>query len=45
MIPFRDAQAESSLPLEVHAFAAGPAPAFQGESQELEKGLISVINR
>lgn len=38
-------RAESSLPLEVHAFAAGPAPAFQGESQELEKGLISVINR
>eukprot|EP00434_Breviolum_minutum_P023513 symbB.v1.2.020741.t2/scaffold1762.1/size182224/8 len=39
-------RAESSLPLEVHAFAAGPAPCFQGGSTvHLEKGLISVINR
>ena len=39
-------KAESSLPLEVHAFAAGPAPCFQGDSTvHLEKGLISVINR
>ena len=39
-------KAESSLPLEVHAFAAGPAPCFQGDSTvHLEKGLISIINR
>ncbi|CAK9032039.1 Lipase_3 domain-containing protein [Durusdinium trenchii] len=39
-------RATNALPLEVHAFAAGPPPAFQGESRpELEEGLISVINR
>lgn len=39
-------RAESTLPLEVRAFAAGPPPAFQGEVREdLEEGLMSVINR
>ncbi|CAE7429446.1 unnamed protein product [Symbiodinium sp. CCMP2592] len=39
-------RAESTLPLEVRAFAAGPPPAFQGKVREdLEEGLMSVINR